>query len=174
MELLILCIKIFLVRILDVSLGTIRTIITIKGKTSLASIVGFIELLIWFIIVKEALNTESSSIFIAISYALGFAVGTYIGSMISNRIIHINLAIQIITSKGDIIAGILRDNNYGVSIMDIRGKVDDHKCLLLVHTNDRNMNNVCKLVNDIDSSAFVFINEIKYLYNGFYGIKKKD
>lgn len=37
----ILCLKIFLVRILDVSLGTFRTILTVKGKTLYASLVGF-------------------------------------------------------------------------------------------------------------------------------------
>ena len=67
MELLILCFKIFFVRIIDVSLGTFRTMETVKGKTKEATIIGFFELLIWFLIVKEALNTTSNSIFIAIS-----------------------------------------------------------------------------------------------------------
>lgn len=171
MNSILLCIKIFLIRILDVSLGTIRTIITIKGKTMLASIVGFIELFIWFVIVKEALNTSQNSIFIAISYAGGFAIGTYLGSYISNRIIHANLSIQVITSKADILAGILRDNNYGVTVMSVK---DNDRFLLLIQTNDRNLDNIKKLINDIDSSAFVFINEVKYVYNGFFGIKKKD
>ena len=51
MELLILCLKVFLVRILDVSLGTMRTIVMVKGKTLIASLIGFVELLIWFLIV---------------------------------------------------------------------------------------------------------------------------
>ena len=41
---LLLCIKIFLVRILDVSLGTVRTIMTVKNKNLIASIIGFIEI----------------------------------------------------------------------------------------------------------------------------------
>ena len=68
MELLILCFKIFFVRIIEVSLGTFRTMETVKGKTKEATIIGFFELLVWFLIVKEALNTTSNSIFIAISY----------------------------------------------------------------------------------------------------------
>ena len=53
MELLVLCIKIFLVRILDVSLGTLRTMFVVKERRFLASIIGFIEALIWFLIVKK-------------------------------------------------------------------------------------------------------------------------
>ena len=58
---LFLCIKIFFVRILDVSLGTIRTIMTVKNKNLIASIIGFVEITIWFLVVKEAINTEKTT-----------------------------------------------------------------------------------------------------------------
>ena len=80
MALFILCIKVFFIRIVDVSLGTIRTIITVKDKRFLASLIGFIEVLVWFVVAKEAINTDDNSILIAISYSLGFATGTYIGA----------------------------------------------------------------------------------------------
>ena len=99
MEILILCIKIFFVRIIDVSLGTFRTIITVKGKALYASLIGFIEVFVWFLIVREALNTDIESMWIAISYSLGFATGTYIGAILSDHFIEGNLHIQIITSK---------------------------------------------------------------------------
>ena len=66
MELAILVLKIFFVRIIDVSLGTARTIIMIKGKSFMASVIGFVEVFIWFMIVREALNTTESGIIIAI------------------------------------------------------------------------------------------------------------
>ena len=87
MEVLFLCIKIFVVRILDVSLGTCRTVMVVKGKTLYATIIGFIEVFIWFLIVREALNTDVESIWIAISYSLGFATGTYLGGIISKKLI---------------------------------------------------------------------------------------
>lgn len=175
MELFLLCLKIFFIRILDVSLGTVRTIITIRGKAWLASLVGFIELFVWFVVVKEALNTDNNSIFIAFSYAGGFATGTYIGGLISSKIIHSDLTIQIITVKADILASVLRDNNYAVSILDIKGmNEDDSKKLLLLQTNDRKLSSIRKLIRDIDNKAFVFINETKFVFNGYYGIKKED
>ena len=66
MELLFLCLKIFFVRIIDVSMGTVATILTVKGKKILASVIGFIEILLWFLIVKEALNTDETSILVDI------------------------------------------------------------------------------------------------------------
>ena len=87
MTLFLLCLKIFFVRIIDVSLGTVRTLITVKGRTLLASMVGFIEVFVWFVIVKEALNTTETSLWIAIAYSLGFATGTYLGCYLSDRFI---------------------------------------------------------------------------------------
>ena len=62
MELVFLCIKIFCCRIIDVSMGTIRTINVVKGKTLIGAVIGFFEVLIWFLIVKDALNTELTGI----------------------------------------------------------------------------------------------------------------
>ena len=103
MATLILCLKIFFVRILDVSLGTLRTMITVKGKNLYASLIGFFEILVWFLIVKEALNTDNTSIWVAISYALGFATGTYLGGILSSKFISGNLSLQIITNKLEIV-----------------------------------------------------------------------
>ena len=92
----LLCFKIFFARVLDVSLGTFRTLVTVKGNYKDASIIGFFEVLIWFLIVKEAINTDSSSILIGISYAFGFATGTYVGGIISAHFIKGNYTVQVI------------------------------------------------------------------------------
>ena len=59
----------------------------LKGKDLAASLIGLVEITVWFLIVKEALNTDNNSIWIVIAYALGFSVGTYIGGKISKRFI---------------------------------------------------------------------------------------
>ena len=43
-------------------MGTIRTINVVKGKTLIGAVIGFFEVLIWFLIVKDALNTELTGI----------------------------------------------------------------------------------------------------------------
>ena len=169
MELLILCLKIFFVRILDVSLGTFRTIITVKGKSLYASLVGFIEVFIWFIIVKEALNTDETSIFIAIAYSLGFATGTYIGGLLSKKFIKGNLTVQVITDNAypDLVNK-LRDNGYAVTVIDVEGKdKTKEKYMLYIQITNKSLNHLQNLVKDIDKDAFIVVNETKYVQNGF-------
>jgi len=167
MALFMLCLKIFFVRILDVSMGTFRTIITVKGKPLYASIIGFIEVFIWFVIVKEALNTDETSIFVAISYALGYATGTFIGGILSKKLISGNLSVQVITSNIELVDR-LRDKGYGVTVMDVEGKDKEvDRFMLFIQINKKSMNHLQQLIKKIDSSAFIVVNETKYIENGF-------
>lgn len=167
---LILCIQIFLVRILDVSLGTVRTILTIKGKNLQASLVGFFEVLVWFLIVKEALNTDINSIWIAISYAGGFATGTFIGGFISDHFITGNLAVQVITSsQNDDIVKIIREHGYGVSVIEAKGHDKKNgKYMLFIEINKKRLNQLKNLINTLDEKAFIVVNETKLVENGYF------
>ena len=105
----IIALKIFLVRILDVGLGTVRMILLVKERKVIASIVGFFEVAIWFAIVKEALNTSEAGFLIILAYAGGFAAGTFIGSLFSNKFISGSFNVQIITNKNNEIINKLRE-----------------------------------------------------------------
>jgi len=166
---LILCVKIFFVRILDVSLGTFRTLLTVKGKTLYASIIGFIEVIIWFLIVKEALNTDIDSIWVAVSYSGGFATGTYIGGLISKKFIRGNLTVQIITSNEySKLVNELRDAGYAVSVLNVRGKnEDEEKYMLFIEIENKSLYHLQKLIKKLDPEAFIVVNESKYVYNGY-------
>lgn len=168
MNLFLLCLKIFCVRIIDVSLGTFRTIITVKGKAIYASLIGFIEIFVWFIIVREALNTDIDSIFIAISYSLGFATGTYIGSIISNKFIKSTFSFEIITSKKNL-ADTLREEGYAVSVIDVKGKNENiDKYMLLLEINSTSLNELKTLIRKKDKNAFIIVTETKYVQNGHF------
>lgn len=173
MQLLLLCLKIFFIRILDVSMGTLRTIITIKGKTLYASLVGFFEVFIWFSVVREALNTDEKSLWIAIAYALGFSVGTYIGGLLSNKLISGNLGVQVITDNAyPELVPHLRDQGYGVTVMNVQGK-DSDKYMLFIEINNKNLDKLHKLVKSVDNDAFIVVNETKHVHNGFFnGVAK--
>lgn len=169
--LLTLCLKIFFVRILDVSLGTIRTIVSVKGQSLLASIIGFVEITIWFLVVKEAINTDNQSLWIVFSYASGFSVGTYIGGILSNKFIEGNLGVQIITGEHNYeLINILRKEGYGVSVIDVKGQNNTGKYMLFVEINNKRFNHLKKLVKEMDPKAFIVVNETKYVQNGY--IKK--
>ena len=173
MSILFLCLKIFIVRIVDVTLGTLRTIITVKDKIFLASVIGFFEVLVWFLIAKEALDTASNSILVGIFYALGFACGTYIGGKLSQRFIKGNLTVQVITTKATPEwLETLRKNGFAVSVMDINQKDNEpDKYMFFIEINKNGFNKLYKLIKQFDKSAFIVVNESKTVINGYFSEK---
>lgn len=169
MELLFLCLKIFFVRIIDVSMGTFRTIVTVKGKRLLASSIGFIEVFIWFIVVKEALNTDIDSIFIALSYSAGYATGTFMGSFLSSKILKGTIGLQVILSDtNDEIVNELRNKGYAVSVVEAKGQNDSKKYMLFMEINSKKYSNLVKEIKVLDKNAFIVANESKYVINGYF------
>ncbi len=164
MKLLILCIKIFFARILDVSLGTIKTVFIVKEKRLVSTIISFFEVLIWFEVARTALNTEITSILIPISYALGYATGTYIGTYISTNFIKGHLTINIISSKiKNAEINILKDNGFGLSIIPAEG----NKKLIIIEIDKKNLSKLKNLIYTFDKKAFIIINDTKFVQNGY-------
>ena len=169
MELFFMCLKIFFARIIDVSLGTLRTVMVVKGKSFYAALVGFLEATIWFLVVKDALSSSFNSPWIIISYAGGFASGTYLGGLISSRLIKAKLNIQIIVdSAEDELVDLLRNNGFAVSVVSARGYQDSNKLLLLVEIDNDRLETLEKLVEKYDNKAFMIVNETKYVQNGYF------
>lgn len=170
MELFMLCLKIFFVRIIDVSMGTCRTIVTVKGKKLTASLIGFVEVFVWFVIVKEALNTDETSLFIAFAYAGGYATGTYIGGWLSSKLIKGNFGVQVITSsKDDSVVDILRKNGYAVSVIDVQGQDrSNERYMLFIEIDKNKFKNLKKLIKTLDSRAFIVVNETREVENGYF------
>ena len=171
MTTLFLCLKIFLARLIDVSLGTIRTVYTIKNKHLIASFIGLIEVIVWFLIVQEALTSTSNNFFIAFSYSIGFAVGTYLGGILSNKLINTKLSLQIILNKkDDNIITKIRQAGYAVSIINLISK--DDKYMLYIQVDSKRYLQLINLLKKLDNNAFIVVNETKVVYNGYFGIVK--
>lgn len=165
---LLLCIKVFLARILDVSLGTVRTMFTVKNKNLMASLIGFIEVLIWFLIVKEALSSNENGIFIAIVYSLGFAAGTYIGGYLAEILITGNITLQVFTNNLELV-NIIRKNGYAVSAVECKGYDKEiSKEMLYINVNKKKEKELKKIIHKTDKDAFVIVNETKYVVNGYF------
>jgi len=169
MTVVILCIKIFLARILDVSIGTVRMILVVKNRKLYASLCAFIEVFIWFLIAREALKTDLTTIFVPIAYSAGFATGTFIGAFISDRFIDGVVGVQFITSKNTSeMIKVIRDKGFAVSIIPLKEEDNrDRKEMLYIQLNKSKLRNLNTILKDLDSKGFIIISETKSVVNGF-------
>ncbi len=170
MPLLILCIKVFCVRILDVSLGTIRTVLTVKDHIVKASFIGFFEVLVWFLVVKDALNSDINSLWIAISYAGGFAAGTYIGGKLSLLFSRKEAySIQLIIKKDkQALVDHLRKEGYALSVIEVNGYNNESRLLIFMEISILQLNDLKRIIKMYDDNAFMVVNDTRVVYNGYF------
>ncbi len=157
-----LCIQIYFARILDVTLNTIRTFYTLKGKSIISTIISFFEVLVWFLVAREALNINLNSAWIPISYALGYATGNLIGSFISNNYIKTEINVTVITKKNNNLIDILRDNDYEISIIDLKNSFDNiKKQMLIIETNKKDYKRLVHIIKSFDINSYIMVSDIK-------------
>lgn len=167
MEILLICIKIFLARIADVSIGTARVLTLVNGRKYLAASLGFVEVSIWFVIVREAFNGPSS-IFVVIAYAGGFAAGNLLGSYISERLIKEKILIQVIVAENEALSLALRAKGFGVTCVEAKGRNNTNRMMLLLQTTSNRFNEVETIIDSFDEKAFITVQKTKTVLNGFF------
>ncbi len=159
----ILCVKIFLARIVDVTMGTFRMIFIVRNKKILATLIAFVEVLIWFAAAKLSL-TSNSSILVAIVYALGYSIGTLIGTHFSNKFNNITCSVWAVVKKINK-KQIQNLKNYIIDLSIIN--LNDKKKLLYIEINNKKLKELTKILKQIDANVFITQNENKIIQNGF-------
>lgn len=166
-----LCVKIFCGRLVDVTLSTLQTMLLVKGKRNLATLIGFIDVFIWFLVVREALNTDIKSIWIALAYAGGYAAGTFTGSNLSKRVIRGTVGVQVITKnvKNKVIEAI-KQSGFSATYVECKGiHEEDTNYLIGAQVNNKKLDEFKALVTSIDENAFITVTESKEILNGYFG-----
>lgn len=164
-----LCAAVFLSRVVDVTLGTLRTVNVVRGKIPVAMAFGFCETFVWFIFAREALQS-ASGVVVALAYAGGYASGTMIGMLVARLISRSKLEIQVITSHHDpSIVEAIRMAGYGVTALDINTTRDgEARYMLLVSLDSRKQAAFQELMRHLDDKAFITVLETKAAYNGYF------
>lgn len=160
---------IFLAKIIEVSIATIRLVYINKGERVKGAILGFIEILIWLLVVSSVLNNITEDPFKILAYAAGFSLGNYIGITIESMIAVGLASIQVVVSEdaGKILAEVLRDEDYGVTIIDGSGRDDSKKILLFIQLKRKKIPSAIKVIKQTAPNAYITINDIKSMLGGY-------
>ena len=156
MNILIAALSIFLLRLLDQTLGTLRILYVNKGKPLFGAILGFIESAIWIVAISQVIQ-DLNDPFLIFGYALGFAAGTIMGSYIENTIAIGDIVVRIFVPKdsdSEKVAKELRINGLGVTIINgegMQGEVTIAWCV----TPRKRIKEVMRIISEITPDAYV-------------------
>lgn len=145
---------IFCLRIIDVSLGTLRIGFLVRGERRLAGLFGFFESLVWLIAAAQVLsNLDSPLKFVA--YAGGYAAGTMIGVSVERWLAIGETIMRVVAPVGtDSVEDALRDAGFYVTVLNARGRDGDVRVLFSVLPRKR-IQEALRLVGEVNPAAFV-------------------
>lgn len=163
---------IFLCRVGDVTLGTLRHVFISKGFKTIVPLLGFIEVLIWILGVAQVMkNLNNWACYVG--FAGGFATGTYVGLIIEEKIALGLQIIRIITNQNcDNLIADLSANNHGLTIMDAQGAKGPVKVILTI-VKRSNIQDVISIIYRNNPTAFYSIEDIKDKGQGVFSRSSK-
>lgn len=153
---------IFLARITDVALGTLRIIFISKGKKYLAPLLGFVEMIIWILAITRIFeNLNNWACYFA--FAAGFATGNFIGIVVEEKIALGVELIRIITRKEatDLI-NTLRERGYGITYITAEGSQGEVGIIYSVIKRS-DLKEFVDFMNRYNPNAFYTIEDIRFV-----------
>lgn len=157
---------IFLLRIVDVSMATLRMLLAVRGVKYVAPVIGFFEVLVWIIAVGSAIQHLDSPLHL-MGYAAGFASGTLVGMWIEEKMAFGMATVRIVSKHGGVeLAEALRDCGFGVTEFAGQGR-EGRVEVVYAALRRRELPQVFREVNTWDPDAFVTVEEPRAIHRGW-------
>jgi uncharacterized protein YebE (UPF0316 family) len=158
---------IFLARVSDVSIGTVRIIMIGQGRRLLASLCGFAEVSIWLLVARHViLHMPNPVCFIA--YAAGFASGNYAGMWIEELMaVGTRMLRVVIDEGGEELVAALNSRGYGVTIFPARGARGAVDVLYVIFRRN-DMPELLEIIRGLSPKAFYTIEDVKFASEGIF------
>jgi uncharacterized protein YebE (UPF0316 family) len=158
---------IFSLRIIDMSLDTLRVLFVMRGRKAFAWVLGFFQAMVFVLAISSVLSNLENPLSV-IGYAAGFATGNVLGMLIEERLAIGHILISIISPRrGAVIAEEMREEGFAVTEIPARGR-DGMVTMLSCSVLRRNVKRVRALVQELDPEAFITSEEIRPVRRGFW------
>lgn len=158
---------IFVIRVGDMSLDTLRVLFVVRGRRLPVWVVGFLQSALWVVAVSSVLSQLDNPLNL-LGYAAGFATGSVVGLALEERLAIGHNHLRVISSqRGSAIAEAVRAAGYAVTELAGRGK-DGTVSILTTSVRRRDIENVRQAVLAADPEAFLTLTEVRPLHRGFF------
>lgn len=154
LEVLCLGILIFLAEVAVLTLGTVRTMVTVLGESKAAFLLGCLEMILWVFGTSAVMLKVGEEPFLGVCYAVGFACGNVVGIIAEKKLALGNVVVRIIsTCCGDEIAQAVRQSGFMITTVAGEGS-DGPVTVQFVVCKRSDMKIVLRIAQQIDSELF--------------------
>jgi uncharacterized protein YebE (UPF0316 family) len=165
---LVLPLLIFMSRLSDVTLATLRHIFVSKGLKRVVPIIGFFEVLIWLIAMRQIMSQVDNVVYY-IAWAAGFSAGTLLGMWIEERLALGQQVIRIITNQDTSeLQAALSNADFGLTILAGHGSKGGEVKVLFMVIKRKEFNDVTQLIHEYMPNAFYSVEDVRSYHAGVF------
>jgi uncharacterized protein YebE (UPF0316 family) len=168
----ILPLLIFLSRVVDVSIGTVRLIFVSKGFKKLAPLLGFFEVLIWLLAIQQIMKNMDNWV-CYLAYGAGFAAGNYVGMLIEQKLSFGKVIVRAVSKKDSSeLLERLKHSRYSATLNGA-ASVDGDVHLITCVTEKKKVNSLLKIINEFNPGTFYSVSDVRSAKDGYLPKRKR-
>ena len=160
-------------KIVEISIQSLKTCMMVKGQRLKAAGLGFIECMIWGLVISTIISTLGDNFTLLFFYCTGYAVGLFLGSTIENKIAIGTSNLELIANdeSTELITAYLKERNLGYTVLEGRGSKDKMNMIFIVLARKETPRVLREIRKVCDNRVFVSVSEVSK-YAGGYGMLK--
>ncbi|MDH7593353.1 MAG: DUF2179 domain-containing protein [Methanomicrobiales archaeon] len=163
---------IFLARICDVSLGTIRVIFVSRGYRYLAPALGFFEISIWLLAIGQIMR-DLNNVATYFAYAGGFAMGTFVGITLEDKLSIGNVMVRVILKEdASRLISRLKEASYGLTVVNASGARGPVQMVFTI-VDRRILPDTIRMIKEHNPHAFYTVEDVRQVSENVYPVRKR-
>lgn len=169
----VVCLIVCAAKIVEITIQSLKTCMMVKGQRLKAAMLGFLECMIWGLVISTIISTLGDNLALLLFYCVGYATGLFLGSTIEGKIALGTSNLQLIANDENtkLIIAYLRENKRGYTVFSGRGSTDRMNMILIVLSR-REMKRVLREIRKLcNNRVFVVASDVSK-YAGGYGLTK--
>ena len=160
-------------KIIEISIQSLKTCMMVKGQRLKAAALGFVECVIWGLVISTIIGTLGDNLCLLLFYCVGYATGLFLGATIENKIALGTSNLELIASdeSTEKIIAYLKENNRGYTVFEGHGSTDKMNMIFIVLSRRETPKVLKEIRKSCDNKVFVVASEVSK-YAGGYGLIK--
>ncbi len=157
---------IFGLRLLDVPIGTLKTVLMVRGLRTWATLLGLLEVTVWITAMGKVMGQLDNPWNIA-GYALGYTAGTWLGMWIENRLAFGSVEVHTISLHNSTeLAESMRLAGFGVTQFQGFGE-SGPVCIVGTIVERKHLDVLLKRIHKVDPAAFITVDDTRRVIGGY-------
>ena len=160
-------------KIVEITIQSLKTCMMVKGQRLKAAGLGFVECIIWGLVISTIIGTLGDNLFLLLFYCVGYATGLFLGSTIENKIALGTSSLELIANDDSTekITAYLREKGMGYTVFAGHGSTDKMNMVFIVLPRKEAPKTIKAIRGACDNKVFVSVSEVSK-YAGGYGMVK--